>query len=78
MKVIYIDPPYNTGNDFVYEVDFADLIAKDKEIISQTTRSNPEPMKQTTDIRTLIMTHVRFGLLAVYLLKYTTLILIMK
>ena len=23
IKVIYIDPPYNTGNDFVYEDDFA-------------------------------------------------------
>lgn len=23
MKMIYIDPPYNTGNDFVYEDDFA-------------------------------------------------------
>lgn len=25
VKVIYIDPPYNTGNDFVYEDDFAIL-----------------------------------------------------
>ena len=24
VKLIYIDPPYNTGNDFVYEDDFAD------------------------------------------------------
>jgi len=24
IKVIYIDPPYNTGNDFIYEDDFAD------------------------------------------------------
>ena len=23
VKMIYIDPPYNTGNDFVYEYDFA-------------------------------------------------------
>ncbi len=23
VKMIYIDPPYNTGNDFVYEDDFA-------------------------------------------------------
>lgn len=23
IKMIYIDPPYNTGNDFVYEDDFA-------------------------------------------------------
>lgn len=24
VKMIYIDPPYNTGNDFIYEDDFAD------------------------------------------------------
>lgn len=23
VKMIYIDPPYNTGNDFVYHDDFA-------------------------------------------------------
>ncbi|SDU81139.1 adenine-specific DNA-methyltransferase [Microlunatus sagamiharensis] len=27
IKVIYIDPPYNTGNDFVYEDDFAESSA---------------------------------------------------
>ena len=27
VKVIYIDPPYNTGNDFVYEDDFAQSAA---------------------------------------------------
>ena len=27
VKMIYIDPPYNTGNDFVYEDDFADPMA---------------------------------------------------
>lgn len=26
IKMIYIDPPYNTGNDFVYEDDFAESI----------------------------------------------------
>ena len=44
VKMIYIDPPYNTGNDFVYEDDFSDPIAKYKEVTSQTTRSNPETM----------------------------------
>jgi adenine-specific DNA-methyltransferase len=24
VKMIYIDPPYNTGNDFIYEDDFAE------------------------------------------------------
>lgn len=28
VKVIYIDPPYNTGNDFVYEDDFAESSAE--------------------------------------------------
>lgn len=28
VKVIYIDPPYNTGNDFVYEDDFAETSAE--------------------------------------------------
>ena len=44
VKMIYIDPQYNTGNDFVYEDDFADPIAKYKEITQQTTKSNPETM----------------------------------
>ena len=44
VKMIYIDPPYNTGNDFVYEDDFKDPMAKYKEITSQTTKSNPETM----------------------------------
>lgn len=28
VKMIYIDPPYNTGNDFVYEDDFAESSAE--------------------------------------------------
>lgn len=44
VKMIYIDPPYNTGNDFVYEDDFADPINRYKEITAQTTKSNPETM----------------------------------
>jgi adenine-specific DNA-methyltransferase len=42
--MIYIDPPYNTGNDFVYNDDFHDPIAHYKEITSQATKSNPESM----------------------------------
>lgn len=42
VKMIYIDPPYNTGNDFVYEDDFADPIAKYKEATGQGLRANPE------------------------------------
>lgn len=44
VKMIYIDPPYNTGNDFVYKDDFKDPIEKYKEITQQTTKSNPETM----------------------------------
>ena len=44
VKMIYIDPPYNTGNDFVYADDFADPMARYKEITEQTTKSNPETM----------------------------------
>ena len=44
VKMIYIDPPYNTGNYFVYEDDFADPMARYKEITQQTTKSNPETM----------------------------------
>ncbi|MBE6070200.1 MAG: site-specific DNA-methyltransferase [Clostridium lundense] len=44
VKMIYIDPPYNTGNDFVYADDFADAMARYKEVTQQTTKSNPETM----------------------------------
>ena len=40
----YIDPPYNTGNDFVYADDFADPMARYEEVTQQTTKSNPETM----------------------------------
>lgn len=42
VKMIYIDPPYNTGKDFVYHDDFRDNISNYKEITNQTTRANPE------------------------------------
>ncbi len=35
VKVIYIDPPYNTGNDFVYEDDFKDGVKSYLEITGQ-------------------------------------------
>ncbi len=44
VKMIYIDPPYNTGNEFVYADDFADPMARYKEVTQQTTKSNPETM----------------------------------
>ena len=39
-----MDPPYNTGRDFVYEDDFRDPMARYKEVTEQTTKSNPETM----------------------------------
>lgn len=35
IKMIYIDPPYNTGKDFVYEDDFRDSIKNYKELTGQ-------------------------------------------
>lgn len=42
VKMIYIDPPYNTGHDFVYEDDFSDNIANYKQVTGQAHRSNAE------------------------------------
>lgn len=42
VKMIYIDPPYNTGNDFIYKDDFKDSIANYKEQTEQGMSSNPE------------------------------------
>ncbi len=42
IKMIYIDPPYNTGTDFVYHDDFADNIANYKQITGQAHKSNAE------------------------------------
>ena len=35
IKMIYIDPPYNTGNDFVYKDDFKDNITNYKKMTGQ-------------------------------------------
>lgn len=42
IKMIYIDPPYNTGNDFVYKDDFKNSIDNYKEQTMQGSSSNPE------------------------------------
>lgn len=42
IKMIYIDPPYNTGNDFVYHDNFMNSIKNYKEQTSQEMSSNPE------------------------------------
>ena len=47
VKMIYIDPPYNTGNDFVYEDDFAEdtdsYMARSGQYDEQGNRLTPNP-----------------------------------
>ena len=42
VKMIYIDPPYNTGNDFVYDDDFMDSLDKYLEYTGQVGLQIPE------------------------------------
>lgn len=42
IKMIYIDPPYNTGHDFVYKDNFEDNIANYKQITGQAQKSNAD------------------------------------
>ena len=42
IKMIYIDPPYNTGHDFVYKDNFEDNITNYKEITGQAQKSNAD------------------------------------
>jgi len=49
VKMIYVDPPYNTGNDFVYEDDFADGI---KNYLQQTGQIDDEGNRLSTNSET--------------------------
>lgn len=42
VKMIYIDPPYNTGHDFVYKDNFGDSIANYKEQTGLSGQSNAD------------------------------------
>ena len=42
IKMIYIDPPYNTGKDFVYKDDFRDNVKNYLEQTGQATMTNTE------------------------------------
>ncbi|MCM3618443.1 site-specific DNA-methyltransferase [Sutcliffiella horikoshii] len=42
IQVIYIDPPYNTGKDFVYKDDFHDNLNNYKIKSNENMKSNPE------------------------------------
>ena len=48
VKMIYIDPPYNTGNDFIYKDDFKDNL---KSYLEQTGQSE-DGIKLTTNTET--------------------------
>ena len=51
VKLIYIDPPYNTGNDFIYPDNFADPLDRSS-VLSElgSTRARHEPaIGATTD-----------------------------
>ncbi|OWP26517.1 site-specific DNA-methyltransferase [Fusobacterium polymorphum] len=49
IKMIYIDPPYNTGKDFVYKDNFKDNIENYKKLTGQI---NEEGIKLTTNTET--------------------------
>jgi adenine-specific DNA-methyltransferase len=49
VKMIYIDPPYNTGNDFVYKDSFGDNI---KNYLEQTGQTDEEGLKMSTNNET--------------------------
>ena len=42
VKMIYIDPPYNTGHDFIYKDNFSNSIHNYEEQTKQSLKSNPE------------------------------------
>ena len=44
IKMIYIDPPYNTGNDFVYADNFTDSIGNYLEITGQADGGGDSPL----------------------------------
>ena len=40
VKMIYIDPPYNTGNDFIYPDNYADPLATYLQLTGQNRLSS--------------------------------------
>lgn len=62
IKMIYIDPPYNTGQDFVYKDDFKDNLKNYKKITNQETQTNPESNGQFhTDWINMIYPRIKLG-----------------
>ena len=77
VKMIYIDPPYNTGNDFVYEDDFSDGI---KNYLEQTRQIDDEGNRLSTNSETdgrfhsnwLNMIYLRLQINLPFDLEYST------
>ena len=62
VKMIYIDPPYNTGNDFVYKDSFKDNIKNYKEMTKQECKANPETQgRYHTDWLNMIYPRLRLA-----------------
>ncbi len=49
VKMIYIDPPYNTGNDFIYEDDFAE---NTEEFLKRSNQKDTEGNRLVTNTET--------------------------
>ena len=52
IKCIYIDPPYNTGNDFIYNDDYKDNMENYLRISGQISDSHGNAIKLTTNTET--------------------------
>ena len=51
VKLIYIDPPYNTGKDFVYADDYRDNIRNYLALTGQIDGENRKPVVELGDLR---------------------------
>ncbi len=62
VKMIYIDPPYNTGRDFVYKDDFKDNIANYKEQAGLEGQSNADTSgRYHTNWQNMMYPHLRLA-----------------
>ena len=52
IKMIYIDPPYNTGKDFIYSDNYQDNLENYLELTHQTARDNAYSIKLTNNVET--------------------------
>lgn len=57
VNLIYIDPPYNTGGDFIYPDDYAEGLGS---YLQYTGQTNAEGVKQTTNVNTSGRFHSRW------------------